>query len=309
MRKIMLILLVAALLVGCTSLDDAGTSSDPADSSSISSGDNGKSETIDENTASSESRGDDVSDSSVVADSSAESSKAESVEESKPVEDSKDESSSQADTPNPEYEYTIDIKPYLEYIYAENLLLVNKEYRIDETYEPEKLVNITYTRKDGRTERMDPTAEMALRAFLDEAYAVGYDDVTVTSGYRSYKRQNELYTYYISQEMEGGKSREEAIAAVNKYSAIPGTSEHHTGLCVDMHNLPSANQKFGETEAGKWMAANAHRFGFILRYPAGSTEITGYMYEPWHFRFVGVKHASAIYESGVTLEEYVASRG
>lgn len=201
------------------------------------------------------------------------------------------------------YEYAIDIDKYLSSINSENLLLVNKQHTVDEGYAPTSVASVTYARYDNTT--MDAVAEKALCAFLAEAYHYGYTDVTVTSAYRSYSSQRWYFNYYIEEEMKTGKSRDEAEAAVLTYSARPGTSEHQTGLCVDMHNLPAANQSFGNTEAGKWLAANAHRFGFILRFPKGKESITGYTYEPWHFRFVGIKHASVIYEQGLCLEEYL----
>lgn len=287
MRKIIVSLLLIALFTGCTTLENPSVSSEDGESNVSVSGESG--------VTTSESE-----DKSSVSMPDSESSTSAPDTTTSTVASESDDTQQEIF-----FDYVIDIEPYWEYITAGNLLLVNKENLIDEDFEPEDLVDITYTRGDRAKEKMNRTAEMALRAFLDEAYALGYDDVTVTSGYRSYAKQNSLYNYYISQEMDSGKSREDAIAAVNKYSAIPGTSEHHTGLCVDMHNLSSAQQKFGDTEAGKWLAANAHRFGFILRYPADKVEITGYMYEPWHFRFVGLEHAIAIYESGLSLEEYV----
>ncbi len=293
MRKIIVLLLVAALFaVGCTPLEESNSSKEEGQASKedISVPEESKeiSEAVQESNDGSASVSVEEETGEITVDDTSEESVAQEIQS---------------------YEYTIDIEKYWEYINATNLLLVNKENRIDDSFSPEDLVDITYTRGDRSKEKMNRTAEMALRAFLDEAYALGYDDVTVTSGYRSYSKQESLYNYYISQEMGSGKSREEAIAAVNKYSAIPGTSEHHTGLCVDMHNLSSAQQSFGKTEAGKWLAANAHHFGFILRYPADKVDITGYMYEPWHFRFVGREHATAIYLSGMSLEEYVESIG
>ncbi len=297
MRKIILILMIAAFLSSCVSLEDGGSSADShASQDTATSKEESKVESQEQSDNSSEQQSEDVCDSSDLSDAdSSEEAISESTEESEPE-------------VIIDLSYVIDIEPYWDYICSESLLLVNKENTIDDEFEPEDLVDITYTRSDRPKEKMNRTAEMALQAFLGEAYALGYDDVTVTSGYRSYAKQSSLYNYYISQEMDSGKSREEAVAAVNKYSAIPGTSEHHTGLCVDMHNLSSAQQKFGNTEAGKWLAANAHRFGFILRYPADKVEITGYMYEPWHFRFVGLEHATAIYESGMSLEEYMATQ-
>lgn len=201
------------------------------------------------------------------------------------------------------YSYAIDIEPYLSSIYSENLLLVNKQHAIGESYAPTSVLPVEYARYENVD--MDAVAEKALCAFLDEAYYYGYTDVTVTSAYRSYSTQRWYFNYYIEEEMKTGKDRSQAEAVVLTYSARPGTSEHQTGLCVDMHNLPAANQSFGNTEAGKWLAANAHRFGFILRFPEGKESITGYTYEPWHFRFVGIKHASIIYEQGLCLEEYL----
>lgn len=205
-----------------------------------------------------------------------------------------------------QYEYAIDITPYLESIYSENLLLVNKQNAVDKSFVPSNLADVTYTRTDRAKGKMDAVAEKALCAFLEEAYHYGYTDVTVTSAYRDYNTQNWYFNYYIENEMKSGITREQATAIVLTYSARPGTSEHQTGLCVDMHNLSEANQSFGNTAAGKWMAANAHRFGFIIRFPKGKEDITGYSYEPWHFRFVGIEHATVIYNEGLCLEEYLA---
>lgn len=185
------------------------------------------------------------------------------------------------------------------------MILVNKTNKLPDNYVPEDLVDIRDTRKDRAPEKMVRTAEIALHAFLKEAAYCGYNDITVTSGYRSIAKQQSLFNMYVNQEMAKGKDRESAIAAASVYSAYPGTSEHHTGLCVDMHNLPAASQSFGATEEAMWLAKNAHRFGFILRFPQDKENITTYMWEPWHFRFVGVHYATDIYESGLCFEEYV----
>lgn len=186
------------------------------------------------------------------------------------------------------------------------LMLVNKVNKLPDSYVPKGLVDIRDTRKDRAPEKMIKIAETALHAFLAEAAYYGYGDVTITSGYRSIAKQQSLFNMYVNQEMAKGKDKESAIAAASVYSAYPGTSEHHTGLCADMHNLSAASQTFGYTDAGKWMAENAHRFGFILRFPRGKEEVTTYMWEPWHFRFVGIHHATEMYEKGLCLEEYHA---
>ncbi len=232
-----------------------------------------------------------------------------SVDDGSLSEDTSDiiiDNSSSAEPPVDDYEYAIDITPYLQYITQENLLLVNKQNPVGSTYVTPGMVDVTYMRTDRAKGKMDATAEKALCAFLKEAAYYGYGNVTVTSAYRSYGDQEWWHNYYIQQEMNSGKTEEQAKAAVLRYSAPPGTSEHQTGLGIDMHNLSSANQSFGNTEAGKWLAANAHRFGFILRYAKDKEAITGYMYEPWHFRFVGREHATKIYNEGLCLEEYLA---
>ena len=91
------------------------------------------------------------------------------------------------------------------------------------------------------------------------------------------------------------------------YSAAPGTSEHHTGNAIDLisTNYVSLDETFAQNPAYEWLQQNAHRFGFILRYPADKTDITGYSYEPWHYRFVGADAATEIHERGLTLEEYL----
>ena len=116
----------------------------------------------------------------------------------------------------------------------------------------------------------------------------------IISGYRSYSRQQTLYNNYVKRD---GKKE------ADRYSARAGHSEHQTGLAFDVNSL---EQSFGETKAGKWLSDNCYKYGFILRYPKGKEDITGYMYEPWHFRYLGTK-AAELYNNGnwITLEEYL----
>ncbi len=100
-------------------------------------------------------------------------------------------------------------------------------------------------------------------------------------------------------------TRDETVAHVLTYSTRPGTSEHQSGLCCDMHNLATTTSAFDNTPEAKWLAANAHRFGFILRYPPNTQHITGIKHESWHFRYVGRTAATEMYEKGLTLEEYL----
>lgn len=209
----------------------------------------------------------------------------------------------------PTYSFMTDLSAYEEYMCPEDpdafLILVNREQTVDASYVPGDLVEITEVRKDGRTERMVKTAEMALQALYIEMRAAGYTDVSVTSGYRTYEKQEYLYNLYTEREMQAGISREEAQKIVDTYSARPGTSEHQTGLCCDMHNLGSASQRFAQEEVYTWLVENCYKFGFILRFPEGKEEITGYSFEPWHYRFVGRYHASEMHRLDMCLEEYI----
>ncbi len=204
-----------------------------------------------------------------------------------------------------------DLSEYEQYMNPEDrdayLILVNKTNTITSDYAPENLISIVNVRNDGRKEQMVECAEKALEALYIEMKSAGYKDVSVMSGYRSYNKQVSLFSTYLQREMSRDPSLSEAEAKeiVLTYSAFPGTSEHHTGLCCDMHNLPSADVSFANKEAYTWLKENCHKFGFIIRYPEDKTEITGYSFEPWHYRFVGRYHATRMYQLGMCLEEYV----
>ena len=119
----------------------------------------------------------------------------------------------------------------------------------------------------------------------------------VGSGYRSYATQASLFASYVRQHGE---------AAASRFSSRPGHSEHQSGLAVDFAGADQTcwvDDCFERTAAGKWLAAHAHEYGFILRYPKGKEKITGYQYEPWHFRYVGRELAGALHQSGLTMEE------
>ncbi|MBQ8005975.1 MAG: M15 family metallopeptidase [Clostridia bacterium] len=208
--------------------------------------------------------------------------------------------------------FTNDLSEYEQYMNPRDrdayLILVNKTNSISADIIPENLVSIVNVRNDGRKEQMVECAEKALEAMFIEMKSAGYTDVSVTSGYRSYKKQESLFNTYLQREKSNDPSlsTEEAKAIVLTYSAYPGTSEHQTGLCCDMHNLPSADVSFANKEAYKWLKENCHKFGFVIRFPEDKVDITGYSFEPWHYRFVGRYHATRMKNLGMCLEEYVA---
>ena len=213
----------------------------------------------------------------------------------------------------PAVTFTADLAEYEEYMNPKSgdyTVLVNSAYPMGMDYVPDDLTDVRNTKNDGReTQQLRLCAAKALEALFDEMATAGITDVGVTSGYRSYDSQETLFNGYVEAEMEADPelSWEDAEAIVVTYSSRPGTSEHQTGLCVDMHNMEYATVEFAETDAYRWLSENAWKFGFIERYPAAKTEITGVSYEPWHWRFVGRNAAYAIHEGGLCLEEFVAS--
>lgn len=202
------------------------------------------------------------------------------------------------------------------------LLLVNKQHPTGSDYLPDDLTSIdTEYTNGGKTVQMEANAAKAAEAMLAEMRALGMKSICITSGYRSYAYQEWLFSDYCKNEMNNDPSLTTAAAEekVLTYSARPGTSEHHTGLCMDlfvsdkMLELENYGYEgkypndvgFAETDEFKWLKENAHKFGFILRYPSDKESITQYSYESWHYRFVGIAVASEIYEKGLTLEEYL----
>lgn len=129
----------------------------------------------------------------------------------------------------------------------------------------------------------------------------------VQSAYRSVAYQEMLYEMSIERFMEKDMTREEATAATAKELAFPGTSEHNAGLAVDLNTRDSweLTESFENTPEFKWLKVNSYKYGFILRYPEDKVDITGIIYEPWHYRFIGVHHATKLTESGLCLEEYI----
>lgn len=209
------------------------------------------------------------------------------------------------------YTYGFDLTPYEQYINPVDpdkyLTLINVDNRLSEDYEPDDLTDVIFTRGDRATQRMRLDAAKSLEAMLKAAGLEGINDVTVTSGYRAYSYQQQLFNQRLNEKLASGKyaTREEAEIETAKLTMYPGASEHQSGLCADMHNLPSAMQSFERQAAYDWLLKHCADFGFILRYPKNKTEITGIDFEPWHYRFVGRFHAQLIMESGLCLEEYI----
>jgi len=172
--------------------------------------------------------------------------------------------------------------------------LVNRQHAVSRYFAPDVRKVNAY----GMSQKMRDDAATALEEMFAAAKEEGIGLSTV-SGYRSYSKQSTIYSR---------KKATQGQEAADRVSARPGTSEHQLGLAMDLAKKGSSqlNTGFGKTKEGQWVNENAYRFGFIVRYLEDYEEITGYMYEPWHVRYVGKEQAKAIYESGVPMETYMS---
>lgn len=183
----------------------------------------------------------------------------------------------------------------------EYLMLINKVSGINQNYIPPDLVipNVKFRVADDMCREMRVDAAKALENMFNDAMKEGINLIAI-SGYRSYEYQQEVYDRSVA--IEGQEY-------TNNYVAVPGTSEHQTGLVMDLlsDEYLSLDEGFENTRAFQWLKENMSNYGFILRYPKGKEDITGYDYEPWHLRYVGVDVAEEIMSKGITLEEYLNS--
>lgn len=178
-------------------------------------------------------------------------------------------------------------------------LLVNKHYLLDKDYIPDDLVNVSQNYAWGEV-GSQKVREVAYNAFLDMWNAANEEGyyLMINSSYRSYEDQEIVYNNYKN---SSGERFTDSIAA------RPGSSEHQTGLALDIFSKTNTNKNtFSQTDEAKWLKENAHNFGFILRYPEDKVDITGYSFESWHYRYVGKDIATYIYENDITYEEYYA---
>lgn len=171
----------------------------------------------------------------------------------------------------------------------DEILLVNKYNKLPDDFVPEQLVPLS------SGPRVTPATKEAYEQMVKDARNEGYT-IRGASAYRSISYQKDVYNRYLAQDPQ---------QIVDTYSARPGFSEHHTGRTIDLDNISSSMDNFGNTKEAKWIAENAYKYGFIIRYPENCEDITGYMYEPWHITYVGTKIANEMKMFGIeTLEEY-----
>ncbi len=179
------------------------------------------------------------------------------------------------------------------------LILVNSENPLESDFSVEltQLIN---------GQAIDKRVYPDLQDMMDDARDCGLDPL-ICSSYRSEKLQTELYEAQVDKCISEGYSVADAAAEAAKWVAIPGTSEHQTGLALDIvssgYQVLDGGQE--NTAEQKWLMENSWKYGFVLRYPDGKSQITGINYEPWHYRYVGKTAAREIFEQGICLEEYL----
>ena len=179
------------------------------------------------------------------------------------------------------------------------LFLVNRQYTVSSVYEP---ADLEMSDVPGQVRRMRPAAAEALREMFQACKEETGCQLLSVSGFRSYAKQEGIYLRKL-------RSVKKDVEKAQEYVAPPGASEHQTGLAMDIgqKNKVHLEESFRDTEGGKWCAENCWRFGFILRYNQGWEDVTGYQYEPWHFRYVGKEYAREIHEADQPLETWLVS--
>ena len=177
-------------------------------------------------------------------------------------------------------EYIEGVQP----LYIDGIVVVNKKYGLPQDYRA--------------TEELEKDAIDAAKRMMKSAEEDGVV-IKIRSGYRSYSIQSTLYNNYV---------RRDGKEAADKYSAVPGYSEHQTGLAFDFttsDTITSIGDWFTDTIQAKWLYENAYKYGFIIRYPEGKEDITGHQYESWHYRYIGEEHSRHFAMNNLTLEEYL----
>ena len=207
----------------------------------------------------------------------------------------KEQAPDPADIANPTYTPSTEVRTTDD---GNLLVIVNKEFAVSENYEPNDMVEIDGVLSTNQNLKVKKEAYQAYKKMLAAAQEAGLN-FSICSAYRSYDLQKSLYDNSLA---TNGKEYTE------KMFAYPGKSEHHTGYAIDVTS-PSMNwglsQDFVDDPDGAWITEHCSEYGFIIRYPKGKEEITGYMYEPWHIRYVGIEVAKYITQNGLTFEEYL----
>lgn len=175
----------------------------------------------------------------------------------------------------------------------DTLVLVNKNNKLKNDFIPDDLIKLDL-KYSNEEKYLKKEAALSFYKLSEDAKKKGYR-IIIVSAYRSYTYQEKLFDYYV---------KEKGLNYALNCSAKPGHSEHQTGLAIDVEGSNFDYDLFEQSIEFDWMKKNAYKYGFILRYPKGKEHITGFKYEPWHYRYVGEKVAKYIYENNLTFEEY-----
>ena len=179
------------------------------------------------------------------------------------------------------------------------LMLVNKYHYLEPDYEPENLVtiNMKYAWGEKGSHKITEDTYDAFKNMWEDAYENGFY-LMISSSYRDYVKQEEIYNTYLENNAE---------EYADSFAAHPGFSEHQTGYVLDIFEKNSSNKEtFHTSEAYQWLKDNSYKYGFILRYPQDKEDITGYSFESWHYRYIGIEGATYIHENDITFDEYYA---
>ena len=184
------------------------------------------------------------------------------------------------------------------------LVLVNKEYKLPSTYAPSDLVKASNSGiRRGESYYLRNILITDLTNMINDAKSSGID-LSIVSGYRSYQTQVNTYNYWLSKNNNN-------VEYVDTFSARAGHSQHQLGTVIDFSSneiLDALGDHFANTNASRWLVQNAHRYGFVISYPLGYESITGYKYESWHYRYIGISNALEMKNSGMILETYLMGK-
>ena len=172
-------------------------------------------------------------------------------------------------------------------------MLVNKYHALTSDYEAPDIVDVSSTYAYSG-QKLNKDAYEAFKNLANDAKKEGYT-IVILSSYRTFESQESLWT---------SRKKSQGIQKADSYAARAGSSEHETGYAIDVADYYDKNDSFKDTGAYQWMINNSYKYGYILRYPEGKENVTGYAYESWHYRYVGVELATKVYNEGITFDEY-----
>lgn len=189
-------------------------------------------------------------------------------------------------------------------------LLISEYFMLEKDYQPQETIDISkHTQTTRSPLYMEYEAAQNFILMMNDCKAAGIKNAAGQSGLRSYSYQQQLFSNKVKKLKKSGMSEMNAYIEGKKVVALPGASEHQSGLAIDISVDNTLTERFASTKAGIWLSENSYKYGFVLRYPKDKTHITGIVFEPWHFRYVGKVHATIMKNQNLCLEEYYLEYG